>query len=157
MTKRTNYQKKQITGKRTHLILSIEAYKALQSQMNTLGLQNTTKYIESLLLLAQTQDIAKTEKILDKLINLINFNKKLYMDLNATFSNINQIAYKLNLAFLNNELDSVADALQNEIKTTLAQTKEDLADLRIIVKNLIHNLDKKYKTLYPYQEGENNE
>ena len=157
MNKRTNYQKKQITGKRTHLILSIEAYKALQSQMNNLGLQNTTKYIESLLLLAQTQDIEKTDKILDKLINLINFNKKLYMDLNATFSNINQIAYKLNLAFLNNELDSVANTLQDEIKTALAQTKEDLADLRIIVKNLIHSLDKKYKTLYPCQQGEYNE
>lgn len=157
MNKRTNYQKKQITGKRTHLILSIEAYKALQSQMNNLGLQNTTKYIESLLLLAQTQDIEKTDKILDKLINLINFNKKLYMDLNATFSNINQIAYKLNLAFLNNELDSVANTLQDEIKTALAQTKEDLADLRIIVKNLIYSLDKKYKTLYPYQTGENDE
>ena len=54
--KEINYNKKQITGKRTHLVLSKEAYLALKTQKEKLGISNTTQYIESLLLLTQDKN-----------------------------------------------------------------------------------------------------
>lgn len=161
--KETNYKKKEITGKRTHLILSKEAYLALKSQKEKLGYSNTTQYIESLLLLTHNKNndnaniFENANKLYDKITNLINFNKKIYLDLNATFSNINQIAYKLNLAHLNGELDSLnTKEIEQDIKQTLSQTKEYLMDLKVISKHIISLLESKQKTLQNLTKGAKN-
>ena len=168
MNKRTNYQKKQITGKETHLILSLEAYKALNHQKEKLKIKSTTSLIELLLLNAQNQgnkhipnnitdDISqRNQRVFGYITNLINFNKKLYIDLNATFSNVNQIAYRLNLANLSNTLDSMnTKELHQEIIQTLSQTRKDLSDLKVIMKNLIKILKTHEKTLI--KKGEDND
>lgn len=167
MNKRTNYQKKQITGKETHLILSLEAYKALNHQKQKLNIKSTTSVIELLLLNTQNNAIAnniideevsqRNQKVFNYITNLINFNKKLYIDLNATFSNVNQIAYRLNLANLSNTLDSInTKELHQEVIQTLSQTREDLADLRVIMKNFIKILKTHEKTLIKNKKGDSN-
>lgn len=168
--KRTNYQKKQITGKETHLILSLEAYKALNQQKEKLNIKSTTSIIELLLLSTQNKDnthipnhivddvLERQQKVFNYITNLINFNKKLYIDINATFSNINQIAYRLNLANLNNTLDSVnTKELHQEVIQTLSQTREDLTDLKFIMKNLIKILKTHEKTFIKIKKGKSND
>lgn len=157
--KRINYNKKVITGKETHLILSLEAYKALNTQKKKLNIKSTTALIEFLLLNAANHNThiphnvedtlpIKNQKVFAYITNLINFNKKLYLDINATFSNINQIAYRLNLANLNNTTDSIDfTQLHQEIIQTLAQNREELLDLKVIMKNLIKILKNHEKTL----------
>lgn len=150
--KETNYNKKQITGKRTHLVLSKEAYLALKSQKEKLGISNTTQYIESLLLLTHEKNGETTfdnaNKLYDKLTSLINFNKKLFLDLNATFSNINQIAYKFNLAHINGELnDIVTKEIHKEVNESLSKVKVELIDLRILTKHIINMLESKQQSL----------
>lgn len=161
MEKLTNYKKKAITGKRTHIVLSQESYKALKKIKSKYNISSTTAIIEYLLL-AERQEARddfsqKLDRNLTSAINLINFNKKIYLDMNATFSNINQIAYKLNLASLNGTLDTLDnDELNAEITQALALTRQDLADLRVILKHLIVLLQGKQKTLETYTQGADN-
>ncbi|MBR2112204.1 MAG: hypothetical protein IJ950_04605 [Helicobacter sp.] len=167
MKTRTNYKKKQITGKEIHSIISIEAYKALQKHKDFLQIKNTTKILEILLLNAQQKHIAqknnssdsskenniekRIENNLKKLVyitNLINFNQKLYIDLNATFSNINQIAYKLNLLDLNGNLkETNTKEFYEETIIELNKTRRNLIDLRVMMKNVLKNLRQKNTTI----------
>lgn len=152
-----NHENKTLSGKRMNLLLSSESYKILkkyQEKYNT----TATSYIEYLITHQDSEFIKdclnKKQELSQKISHIINFNKKLYLDLNATFSNINQIAYALNLAKLqqNQELENLINnaEFQQDVLKALGTNKEELLNLRTLLKHFLELLEthkKSYKNL----------
>lgn len=148
----STFKSKYITGKRLNILISKDAYKALEKQKKQI---NITRYIEHLLIKADenpesiAQSFDEQNKYLDQITQLINFNKKLYLDINATFSNLNQIAYRLNLANLNdpNELKALADNKEFllDTKQNLIDTKEEVISLKELLKTFLKTMERAKK------------
>ncbi|PAF48811.1 hypothetical protein BKH41_04065 [Helicobacter sp. 12S02232-10] len=115
-----------VARKQTKFILDLESYQNLKKQSRENNL-TMTKFLETLLKEKSLQNSSGITKI----IALTNFNQKFYMDLNTTFSNLNQIAYNLNLdKFL--EESKIDNAFLKNIADELITTKTALQDLRLL-------------------------
>lgn len=125
----STFKSKYITGKRLNILISKDAYKALEKQKKQI---NTTRYIEHLLIKADenpesiAQSFDEQNKYLDQITQLINFNKKLYLDINATFSNLNQIAYRQNITLYIKIAQTDIDTLKSLIRVLLESIAKNL-------------------------------
>ena len=141
-----DFEGKNITGKRINLVISKDTYKALQAQRKDMKM---TPFIEQLILNTDPNTLILTQNqnaLLDKFNALINFNKKLFIDVNATFSNVNQIAYRLNIANLSEDEEELEILIQNkdfqtETKQILIDTKEEIQSLKSFIKTFISLLE----------------
>lgn len=141
-----DFEGKNITGKRINLVISKDTYKALQAQRKDMKM---TPFIEQLILNTDPNTLILTQNqnaLLDKFNALINFNKKLFIDVNATFSNVNQIAYRLNIANLSEDEEELEILIQNkdfqtETKQILIDTKEEIQSLKSLIKTFISLLE----------------
>ena len=141
-----DFEGKNITGKRINLVISKDTYKALQAQRKDMKM---TPFIEQLILNTDPNALIHTQNqnaLLDKFNALINFNKKLFIDVNATFSNVNQIAYRLNIANLSEDEEELEILIQNkdfqtETKQILIDTKEEIQSLKSLIKTFISLLE----------------
>lgn len=154
----TNYNSKIFNSKRLHIIVTTDKYEILLQNAKQLGL-NMTTFIEFLIDSYEKKNlkakiltkIQKEAQKLDKLNALINFNKKFYLDLNATFSNLNQIALRLNIANLDSQEELQNLINQDDFKAntlqTLQEAKEAVLASRTLVLELIKELQNKQKTI----------
>lgn len=147
--KTLNYEKSKIrkNTKRLHALLHLEVYKNLVRQSQKYEM-TMTDYITMLISNSnESNHTSNNQSELNKLISLINFHKKLYIDLNATFSNLNQIAMRLNIDNIKEELQetiSQSDFYANTIKT-LEENKKALKEIREVVISINQQLNALYK------------
>ena len=147
--KTLNYEKSKIrkNTKRLHALLHLEVYKNLVRQSQKYEM-TMTDYITMLINNSnESNHTSNNQSELNKLISLINFHKKLYIDLNATFSNLNQIAMRLNIDNIKEELQetiSQSDFYANTIKT-LEENKKTLKEIREVVISINQQLNALYK------------
>ena len=151
--KTPNYQESKIyNSKHFHALFSLESYKILVKKAKEQNM-NMTQFVENLILSQEEQYFEKKQEKnivgLEKLINLINFNKKFYTDLNATFSNLNQIALRLNIANLVSEeaLQALRDdeSVHAATQQNLIEATQMLEQVRELIKALIKQLEKSKK------------
>lgn len=129
---------KLIDGKNLHFILDIKAYENLKNKSKESSL-TMTKFLEKMLL-EKTQE--NQEKI-SRIFALTKLNKGLYEGTNATYSNINQIAYLLNVQKLLNggEIDDLSKINLNNITSQLKTLCNDITSLRILILEFLLILD----------------
>ncbi|BCD46775.1 hypothetical protein NHP190020_18140 (plasmid) [Helicobacter suis] len=105
---------------------SAQTLKRLSSENKT----SMTKLLEAMILEHEKPSDSQN-KWLKKSIALMQEHKNLYMGLNATFSNLNQIARHLNMnAFAG---DGIHEALLIEIQTQVQNCTKQIGFLRILV------------------------
>lgn len=129
---------KLIDGKNLHFILDIKAYENLKNKSKENSL-TMTKFLEKMLL-EKTQE---NQENISRVFALTKLNKELYEGTNATYSNINQIAYSLNIEKLLNG-GSIDDAIKidlNNISTSLQNLSNDIQNLRILILEFLLILD----------------
>ncbi|PAF49439.1 hypothetical protein BKH41_01880 [Helicobacter sp. 12S02232-10] len=135
---------KSVSGKRTNFILDLESYKNLKDKSKEKNL-TMTKFLETLLKEKGSQNALGIAKI----TALTNLNQKFYTDLNTTFSNLNQIAYNLNLdKFL--ETSRIDNVFLKNIADELIVTRIALQELRLLTLEFLLYLEidnKKYKQI----------
>ncbi|TLD95411.1 hypothetical protein LS71_008370 [Helicobacter jaachi] len=107
-----------------------------------------TEVIENFLSSHKEKDIQKKS---NEIKNILNFNKKFYTDLNATMSNINQIALRLNIANLSDdewELENLTrdENFLMEIKHELNELKQGLEETRKLTNHFANILLSKTHT-----------
>lgn len=147
--KTPNYEKSKIhkNTKRLHALLHLEVYKNLVKQSQKCEM-TMTDYITMLISNSnESNNTSSNQSELNKLISLINFHKKLYIDLNATFSNLNQIAMRLNIDNIKEELKetiSQSDFYTNTIKA-LEENKKALKEVREVVISINQQFNALYK------------
>lgn len=121
---------KLIDGKRLNIVIDTLASKVLEKKVAETGIC-ATKIIEQLL---KTMPDGLGGITVQRVNDMMRFQKKFYLDLNATFNNLNQIAYHLNLAELMHFKEEV---LNNELlENTLKQIQTNcdyLQELRILI------------------------
>lgn len=119
---------KLINGKKITLVLNQQASQALDFEMKKTK-KGITEIVEKALLLKSE---GLSEEIFEKIVIYMRIHNKVYNNLNATFSNINQIAYHLNLEnFLGTK--KIDD---NLLKKTLKELKDSsafLSELRVLI------------------------
>lgn len=129
---------KLIDGKNLHFILDIKAYENLKNKSKENSL-TMTKFLEKMLL-EKTQE---NEEKISRIFALTKLNKGLYEGTNATYSNINQIAYLLNVQKLldGGEIDDLSKIDLNNISFQLKNLCNDITNLRILILEFLLILD----------------
>lgn len=146
--RKTDYKNsKTFNSHRFHCLLSIESYKNLTKKAQKEG-KTMTEVIENFLSSHKEKDIQKKS---NEIKNILNFNKKFYTDLNATMSNINQIALRLNIANLSDdewELENLTrdENFLMEIKHELNELKQGLEETRKLTNHFANILLSKTHT-----------
>lgn len=145
----TNYNSKTYNSHRFNCLLSLEAYKILVQKAKDNN-DTLTSTIENLII-SKNQKAQKINIDMQKITNIINFNQKVYTDLNATMSNLNQIAIRLNIANLSNDnsLESLREDNEflAEVKETLQETKQGLEEVRKLTSHFNNLLISKQKEI----------
>lgn len=129
---------KLIDGKNLHLILNIKAYEELKNKSKENSL-TMTKFLEKMLL----EKTKENQEKISRIFSLTKLNKELYEGTNATYSNINQIAYSLNVQKL---LDGgeISDPSKIDLKNISNQIQNlcnDVTSLRILILEFLLILD----------------
>lgn len=129
---------KLIDGKNLHFILDIKAYENLKNKSKENSL-TMTKFLEKMLLEKTQENEEKNSRI----FALTKLNKGLYEGTNATYSNINQIAYLLNVQKLldGGEIDDLSKIDLNNISFQLKNLCNDITNLRILILEFLLILD----------------
>lgn len=129
---------KLIDGKNLHFILDIKAYENLKNKSKENSL-TMTKFLEKMLL----EKNQENQENISRVFALTKLNKGLYEGTNATYSNINQIAYSLNIQKLLNggNIDDVIKIDLNNISTSLQNLSNDIQNLRILILEFLLILD----------------
>lgn len=131
-------KRKFIDGKNLHFILDIKAYKNLKNKSKENSL-TMTKFLEKMLL----EKTEENQEKISRIFSLTKLNKGLYEGTNATYSNINQIAYSLNIQKL---LDGgeISDPNKIDLRNISNQIQTlciDITSLRILILEFLLILD----------------
>lgn len=125
-------------GKKIYFVLEPKAYESLKNNSKEKSL-TMTKFLEKILL----EKSCENEESISRVFALTKLNKGLYEGTNATYSNINQIAYSLNIQKLLNggNLDELTRIDLNNISTSLQNLSSDIQNLRILILEFLLILD----------------
>ncbi|MCE3037692.1 hypothetical protein [Helicobacter anatolicus] len=138
---------KKINGKNLHIVLDENSKKILEEMAK----QQNKSYTAIIQELIKFNNETKNSYVFVKMVELISFNKKKYKDLNATFNNINQIAYHINSFKKSRHFQEEIfnTSFFTHINQEIKNCRDLLEDIRILVlKNLIlleNNFGKKQK------------
>lgn len=143
-----NYQdSKTYNAKHFHALFSLESYRVLRDKSQELGM-SMTRFLEYLLenygenLCEQKLD--NRQNTIDRVVALINLNHSFYKDLNATFSNLNQIAIRLNIANLvgDEALEELRndESLHTQTQKQLIEATENILLMRDLTKKILAQL-----------------
>lgn len=129
---------KLIDGKNLHFILDIKAYENLKnkSKENSLTMR---KFLEKMLL----EKTEENQEKISRIFSLTKLNKELYEGTNATYSNINQIAYSLNIQKLldGGEINDLTKIDLRNISNQIQNLCNDITSLRILILEFLLILD----------------
>lgn len=121
---------KLIDGKKITIVLSAEATQALNYEFSNNKEKNITRIIEKALLLKKD---GLGDFLFQKIIGYMKIHNKVYADLNATFSNLNQISHHLNLCDFLGQEKPINDDLLNKVFKELKDSTALLSELRILI------------------------
>ncbi|MDO7253069.1 hypothetical protein [Helicobacter cappadocius] len=129
---------KLIDGKKIFFVLDPKAYESLKnnSKENSLTM---TKFLEKMLL----EKSQENNENVSRIFALTKLNKGLYEGTNATYSNINQIAYSLNIQKLldGGEINDLSKIDLKNISVQLQNLCNDITSLRILILEFLLILD----------------
>ncbi|PAF42168.1 hypothetical protein [Helicobacter sp. 11S03491-1] len=122
-------------GKKLYFVLDLKAYESLKTECKNKSL-SMTKFLEKIIL-EKSQD---SQERISKIFSLTKLNKELYDGTNATYSNINQIAYCINTFKILND-GKIDDLLKLDFLEKILESfntlNNDIQNLRILILELL--------------------
>ena len=120
-----------IEGKRVNIVLDSASSKILEDYMDSKKI-TATKIIEDAI---KRMPDGLSMKVIEKITTIMRLNDQTYKQANATFSNLNQIAYHLNLAKVyDKETNLLKDnEMVQELSEVINLTSKYVQDLRVLV------------------------
>lgn len=142
MSENKKIQEEKITktnqGKKLFFVLDSKAYESLKNNSKDKSL-TMTKFLEKMLL----ERSKENQENVSRIFALAKLNQGLYEGTNATYSNINQIAYALNIQKLlsGGKIDDLSTIDLKNISYRLNNLSNDIQNLRILILEFLLILD----------------
>lgn len=118
-------------GKKLYFVLDSKAYEQLKIECKNKSL-TMTKFLEQIIL----EKSEENQESISKIFSIIKLNKELYDGTNATYSNINQIAYSINTfkMFNDGKIDDLMQAdFLKKILDNFSSLNNDIQNLRVLI------------------------